>query len=401
MGTFITLLIIGFVIYLIVKASKGNSQKPSIKRSEIPIDIKVTTSYGSSSSYELEEKFKPIIHESNNEWVLNPGAQFKLTLLNVDEKIAQEVRRLLDNNEIRDYRKDDKIIALFAEHNIQVKEIESYKQKYKKQYLDKIEELKKNSNEWQTLGEKDKEDLLIEFRQTAIKSLYERANCDLEVLFEYEPQDITIDDELIKEYGFENIQIYMRYADKLDKVRVIPNDNYSRPMFEKLTELGLAERGAELPKEEILMTLTLKELNLIAQKPDKEYKRKNQAVDYILTLENLDEKIGNHVSMRELFKLKPLPEKYSSLNLQEIANTWSYNAVETRLLMDTFRNSFYSWRDLKDKEYIKGYTIEPLDKEDPCPYALERSKKKYPKNSPPEVPCHIGCNCFLNKELDF
>lgn len=399
MGTFITIIIIGFVIYFIVKASKGNNQKKTTKKAEIPIEV--TTSYGSSSSFGQEEKFKPIRQDSNGGWVLNPGAQFKLTLLNIDEKIAQDVRSLLDNEEIRDHRKDDKIMALFAEHNIKVKEIESYKRKYQKQYFDQIEELKKNSNEWQTLGEKDKEDLLIEFRQTAIKTLYERADCDLEILFEYEPKDITIDDELIQEYGFENIQTYLRYADKLEKVRVIPKDNYDRSTFEKLAEFGLAKRGAELSKEDILMTLTLKELNAIAQNPEKNYKRKKQAVDYILTLENLDEKIGKHISLRELFKLKPLPVKYSSINLQELKDTWSYHAVEVQLLMDTFRNSFYSWRDLKDKEFIKGYTIEPLDKEDPCPRALDRSKRKYPKSSPPKVPCHIGCNCFLNKEYDF
>lgn len=321
--------------------------------------------------------------------------------MNADKNKAQEVRNLLDNDEIRDYRKDDKLVGIFAAHNLMIKEIEEYKNKYKGQYLSKIEELKNSSSEWNVLGEKDREDLLIEFRQVAIKGIYERANCDLEVLFEFEPKDITLDDDLIKEYGFENIQTYLSYADNLDKIRVIPNDNYSRPRFEKLVELGLAKRGNELSKEEILSTLTLKELNAIANNPDKEYKRKNQAIEYILTLEDLEQKIGKQISLRELFKLNPLPPKYNSLNLHEISTTWSYHAQEVRLLMDTYRNSFYSWRDLKDKEYVKGYKIEPLDKEDPCPCAKERSLKKYSKNNPPRVPCHVGCNCFLNKEYNF
>lgn len=396
MDVFIAVLVIGFVIYIIAKNANKQNQE---KQKEVPIDIKVTTSFETSTSFE-QEKFKPIRQDNNGDWVLNPGAKFKLTLIETDEKIASEVRDLLDNDEIRDYRKDDKIMALFAEHNIKVKEIESYKRKYKKQYFSKIEELKNDSKEWQISGEKDREDLLIEFRQTAIQSIYERADCDLEILFEYEPKDRTFDDELILEYGFENLQTYLRYADKLEKVRTIPNDNYSRPMFEKLWELGLAQRGNELAKDEILMTLTLKQLNTIAKNPDKDYKRKKQAVDYILTLPNLDEKIGEFISFRELFRLKPLPEKYSKTNLQEISKTWNYHAEEVKLLMDTFRNSYYSWRNLKDKEYVSNYTIEPLDKINPCPCAKERSKKQYSKTSPPKVPYHIGCNCFLNQVYD-
>jgi hypothetical protein len=83
------------------------------------------------------------------------------------------------------------------------------------------------------------------------------------------------------------------------------------------------------------------------------------------------------------------------------ANKWSYHAEEVRLLINTFNDSLYSWRDLRNKKDIIGYSVEPLNKEDPCPCAKDRSEKKYPKNSPPKMPCHVGCNCFLNKEYDF
>jgi hypothetical protein len=401
MGTFITILIIGIVIYLIVNSSNTSRKKQieqTTKKIDLPFEIKVTTSY---ESVKNQEKFNPIKQVDISSWILNPGAPFELTLMNTNRNQAQEIRDLLDNDEIRDYRKDDKMIGIFAAHNLMIKEIEEYKNKYKKQYLAKIEQLKSSSSEWNVLGEKDRADLLVEFRQEAIKGIYERANCDLEALFELEPNDITLDDDLIKEYGFENIQTYLKYADNLDKIRVIPNDNYLRPRFEKLVELGIAKRGNELSKEEILSTLTLKVLNEIANYPDKEFKRKNQAIEYILTLDDFEQKIGKQVSLREIFKLSPLPQKFDSLDLCAISATWRYHAQEVRLLMDTYRTSFYSWRDLKDKEYIKGYKIEPLDKEDPCPCAKDLSQKKYSKNNPPRVPCHVGCNCFLHKEYNF
>ncbi len=189
----------------------------------------------------------------------------------------------------------------------------------------------------------------MDFRKEAINELYERANCDLEVLFEYQPKDITIDDDLIKEYGFENIKTYLSYADKLDKVRVMSADAYARPMFEKLSESGLAKRGNEIPNDEILLTLTLKELNEIADNPEKQYYRKKQAVEFILEKGNAEELIGKKISLRELFKLNPLPEKYNSINLNELSQTWRYHEEEVKLLTQTFRNSYYSWRDLKEE----------------------------------------------------
>jgi hypothetical protein len=400
----ITILIIGFIIYLIVKPSNKSTKrktKQTTKKINLPVEIKVTTSYGNGSSSQIEDKFSPIKQIDDNNWILNPGAPFELTLINADKNKAQEIRNLLDDDEISDYRKEDKLVGFFASHNLMIKEIEEYKNKYKGQYLAKIEELKNNSTEWNIIGEKDREDLLIEFRQIAIKGIYERANCELEVLFECEPKDITIDDDLINEYGFENIQTYLKYTDNLDKIRVISNDNYSRPRFEKLVEIGLAKRGNEVSKEEILSTLTLKELNTIAGNPEKEYKRKNQAIQYILTLEDLDQKIGKQVSLREIFKLNPLPAKYNSLDLKAVSATWSYHSQEVRLLIDTYRKSFSTWRDLKDKRYVKGYEIMLVDKEDPCPCAKERSLKKYSKNNPPKVPCHVGCNCLLSIEHNF
>ena len=402
MGTFITLVIIGAIIVLIAKSSKKNKQPKNIIKEQSPITVEIKTSYSSGSSSYREEKFPPIKQDANQDWILNPKSPFIITLQNAEKQIAEKLRAILDDDESRGYKKEQEIIGLFALHNLRIKEIESYKSKYAKQYFEKIEELKKASKDWGISGIKDKEDILVDFRKEAINELYERANCDLEVLFEYEPKDITIDDELIKEYGFENIQTYLSYADKLDKVRVMSADAYARPMFEKLSESGLAKRGNEIPNDEILLTLTLKELNEIADNPEKQYYRKKQAVEFILEKGNAEELIGKKISLRELFKLNPLPEKYNSINLNELSQTWRYHEEEVKLLTQTFRNSYYSWRDLKeDKEYIKGYTVEPLHNEDACPKAVECSKKKYSKNSPPKVPFHIGCDCYLNKDLDF
>lgn len=248
----------------------------------------------------------------------------------------------------------------------------------------------------------DKEDLLEEFRKVAVKGIYEQANCDLVSLFEKEPKDITIDDALIKEYGFENIQAYLRFADNLDKVRIVPNENYNRQRFEKLVELGLSIRGSSIPLEEILSILPLKDLNEIANNPEKQYKRKNQAVEFILAIPNIEEKIGSKIALREFFKLQPLPEKFSGINLQEVSKSLIYTYEVVSLLVDTYVNANYVEQTLKDKKYVKRYEVESFGNEETmCPCAKELIKKKYSKSSPPKIPYHIGCNCSLLQEYNF
>lgn len=336
------------------------------------------------------------------EFVLNQGSTFELTLLGADNVLGKQIQNILLDDNTWDDKKKQQIVALFAEYNLKVKEVEAYKKKYGKVYFDKLEQLKNASAEWQAAGKLDKEDLLEDYREIAIQEIYEQANCDLVSLFEKEPADITIDDALIKEYGFENIQTYLRFAENLDKVRVIPNDNYNRQKFEKLVELGLSIRGSSIPLEEILSTLTLKDLNEIANNPEKQFKRKNQAIEFILAIPNIEERIGSKISLRELFKLKPLPEKFASVNLKEVSNAWSYTYEVVGLLVDTYRNANYSAQTLKDKEYVKEYKVECRgNEENMCPCAKDLINKKYPKSRPPKIPYHIGCNCSLRQEYDF
>ncbi len=344
----------------------------------------------------LKTKIIPANKES--EFILNRGASFELTLLNGNEALGKQIQNILKDEKIWEDKKEQQIVALFAEYNLKVKEVEQYREKYGKVYSDKIKELQNSSPEWNSSGEKDREDLMVDFREQAVKCIYEKAQCDLITLFEKEPKDITLDDALIKEYGFENIEVYLRFADNLDKIRVVAGDHYNRPKFEKLVNLGLAIRGSAIPLAEILSALTLKELNEIANNPDKQFKRKNQAIEYITKLDGIEEKLGAKVSLRQLFKLNPLPEKYADINVKEISDTWSYTYEVVSLLVETFRNAEYTAHELKNNEYTKEYTVQTWEsKEYLCPCAKTLVNKTYPKNKPPRIPYHLGCTCHLRQ----
>jgi hypothetical protein len=390
------IIVLGLIGKVTSKSTKNRTSIPNTTN-QPHLDIRITSTSSDTNSTQNQATTSPPIRQDNNGfWILNPSTPFELTVMTKAKNIAQTIRKILDDSDLSDSKKQDKLLAMYATYNIKIKEIEEYKAKYKSQYFAKIEELKNSFGNWQNLGELDKEDLLCEFREKAVNVIYERADCELDVLFEYEAKDTTLADEFVIEYGFENIQTYINYGGHTGKVRSVPNDAYSRQMFENLAELGLAIRGSNLSIEEILLTLTLKELNDFAANPDKVFRRKNQAVEYIINNVDIDKKIGNFVSLRGLFKLNPLPEKYASLDFHAISDTWEYYTQEINLLTRTYLTSFYQWQELQDREYVQYYTVSPMDKENPCPCAKSRMSKRYYKSTPPKIPFHVGCTCWMN-----
>lgn len=334
--------------------------------------------------------------EPSSEFVFNSDSPLRLTLINADVEIAERIRAILEDDSLWDGHKRDQIAPLFAEFNLRVKEIEEYRTKYSSVYLEKLEELKATSNEWPNANALDREELMADFRPIALRSLYERASCDLVTLFECEPEDFTADDALIKEYGFELFETYLRFADNIDKVRVIPSDHYSRDSFVRLVEVGLAVRGSSIPLLEILGSLTLKVLNEIAANPEKEFKRKNQAIEYITSKVGYEDRIISKVGLLELFKLQPLPEKYSSIDVRAIAKSWKY----TYTVVELFIHSYNSVNEAKTRvvysEYSDNYSIyNRTDEVDRCPRAGEFAGVLFSIDQPSPVPCHIGCNCSV------
>jgi hypothetical protein len=330
---------------------------------------------------------------NDNGTIINPGDNFELTLYDAPSNIIQKVKKIL--NDDKSWNKESLLMPLFTQYNIKCREIDDYVKKYKPIYEAKIAELKSASAEYEKASEIDKKDIEKDFQNEVINSLHERADCDIRLLFQGEQVDITVDDELIKEYGFETISKYLGYAYDLEKIRI----DYERKEFEDLIKSGLAVSGDEIPIEEILKHQTLKMLNKIALKEEGFFKRKEKVIEFILSDEPSKINIGNNVSLRRIFKLKPLPEKYSGIQLKEISNSWAVTKEQIRLLVETFRDSKRYTEETKgDMSWVDGYRIEKNEDSDTefvCLRAREVCKKKYGRTNPPRLPLHIGCNCYL------
>jgi len=329
--------------------------------------------------------------------IINPKSTFELTLYKANQKEIKKAIQILRDDNIWNKEKD--LLPLFTAHNIKCKEIEDYISEYKPQYHKFIEQAKAKSDEYKSASEMDRLDIENEFKEEAINNLYERAACELDILFEGSEIPETIDDELIKEYGFETISKYIGFSYRKDKII----SNWERKEFEDLLKADLAVSGSDLPKEEVLFSQTLKTLNKIAGKEDGHFKRKQKAVDYLKENPKLLDNIGKHVSTRSMFKIKPLPAKFKNIDLESLSASWSYVKEYIRLLTNTYRDSERCTEDIKgDKSWIKEFRVEKHEDFVPdfiCQRARKECDKKYSKNRPPKLPFHVGCNCNLRTEI--
>jgi len=393
MGLLLLLFAVFFlIIWLIYKKYKKSHKK-------IEPLITIQTDFHSRTSFQYADT-GDIKSSEDGGWIINPRSTFPLTFYGINEKEANELKMILEEGFTKGiYDILPKLIPSIASLNLKCKEIDEYVKKYKPLYLKKIEELKNASLEWPTLSDNDKEDLLFSFRKTAIDSLDVRPNCNLEYLFEYEPSDISFDDLLLERYGYDLMQFYISRADRLDKVYIIPAEHYYRKYFERLVEKKLAIRGADIPINLILNALTLKEINeIISDLNMKPFKRKNKAVEYLLTVPDIQERLKSKMAFRELFKLSPLPAEFNNINLEDISKAWKYATEVATLLIETYIRGGYAKRDfLERKKYldtIKSWGIMTTG-EDACPYCKRLALKEFPKDVYPRVPLHIGCRCLV------
>ena len=323
--------------------------------------------------------------------VVDAGASFPLTIYNATKAKLKNVASILYSDE---YNKASKLMPLFAQHNVKCVEIEQYIDKYRLIYVQRIQNQEDSSPEYLDSSEMDQLDMKEEFKNRAIPQLYEIANCNLRSIFDYRDIPLTVDDQLIKEYGYENFALYMTLQNKVGKVIT----NWERKDIEDLGKTDLISLIDEIEVDEVLLTLPLKILNAIAEKEEGHFKRKKKAVDYI-NAHNLSGNLGRHIATRRIFKVNPLPNKYEHIDIDQVAKSWSYLREYIRLFVDTYNDSKNHTASVSHtSRYIETWRVDP-GYQDNCPRAKEECKKTYTRSNPPKLPFHVGCTCYLRSEL--
>lgn len=406
MGTLVLFAILFLAAYWLIKKSKSRPTAPEKSFQTATPKFEIAVSIGTSSSTGLSNPDTgPVTGASHSGWTINPKSSRPLTLLGIDEQIAQNIKSLLDQSySLGTYNQIRALAPLIVRSNLRCKEIDEYTTKFKPQYEKYIEQLKQSTSEWASASEKDREDLLSTFRTQAISQLDIRPYCDLETIFECAPSDATIDDSLIDRFGFDNLQLYLRYADNLEKVRVVPANHYDRTTFEKLVEARLAIRGQNISTAAMLETLKLKDMKeIVADLNSPPFKKKSQAIEYLSSVQDIRERLSKVLAFRELFQLTALPQEFSSIDLSKIAVSWKYAREIATLLVHTYTMGGYSARDKEryqeDFSFITGWELLLANDDNCCPYCKRAASANYPKNRKPLVPLHLGCRCSASPIL--
>jgi hypothetical protein len=389
----ILILIAGGIWYYL--RSKGSASVAKPTEVELPIKITVTTSSGGSTAPE-KVNTGAITETSDGGFILNPKSPFPLTITGLARSEANTLKSYLDEESNWD-RKLLEIIFLVAKYNVHCREIDEYVAKYRSQYLGTIERLKTQSSEWNSASEKDKKDLLAEFKQQAIEELPEKPGSNqeiLSILFEHEPVDATADDQLISLFGrdMETYRFYLYELKSIGKVQIVPADHYYRKSYETLVQKGVAKRGQDIGLAEILDGLRLKDVNevLLQGLIEKPFGRKAKAIEFALTVPNMVERLNKQIAFRELFQIT----KPEGIDVAEIQKCYEHANAVAFLLRNTYLSGV---RTLRELEQAKDTPFDywEIFAEECCKICRHLHGKRYKRRPSRLPPFHIGCDCML------
>ena len=357
------------------------------------IDIQIKSSLSSSNNYDDWEYENNIIDDGERGKIINPDAPLPMTIYGLpDDKLD----KLVDYLNIMAHDRDRLagITYLLAQYNAGCREVDEYIKKQRAYYRRQINRLIKESDEWDSASELDRNEMLMEFREDILKNMPNRANDEdaLIIAIENEPSNITEDDELLKLFEGKSLlyQFYVANLGYVGKVIKVSADDYYRRQYEELHKMGLANRGKEIPAKDLLQKLRLKDINeILSDILDKKFRRKADAVKFAAIMDDIYERMSKVTSFRNLYQILA-PE---NINIDEIKKCFEYANAMARLIADTYVHNYYTMRTLSTEDRTGKWEIWTHD----CCITCQNMKKTYKKLPKKLPPFHIGCNCELTR----
>lgn len=400
-GDLLALLILAAILIWIFRPRGRSTSKETVPAPSIARPVTTTKISNSADTADVG----PLTSSTSGGWILNPRSSFPLTIDGLDRQRAELFKGICEKKRYEGTEGlTHALLPLIARSNLRCREVDEYIQKFRPRYLSALQSLQQTSKEWQQAAERDRQDLLPELRESALRTLEVRPDCDLIALFECAPQDATFDDALLDRYGMETLQFYLRYADDLTRVHVAPVDyGEFRKSFEKLAEAGLAARGKDIQLQDVLSTLKLKDMaSMVSDLSLPKWSRKAQAIDYLLTVPDILDRAGKVLAFRELFQIKPLPATFAQIDLATLSASWRHAEAVAWLIARTYIGGAMYLRDLALDRVMKGRHVEMEWQQDhnPCPMCIQAATRQPSKKNRPKTPLHIGCRCWIHTDYD-
>lgn len=330
-------------------------------------------------------------------FILGQDFPFPITLYGITREDADEIVATLDMG--NDYSRYEKFIQLVARKNIRCKELEAWITESKVQVRNYVKAHILANEEWKTASALDKQDILQQIQLEAVNQLDIRpADIDATItLLLEEPTDITADDALLEMFKDrpDTFKSLLGILDSGTKVKKISSDDCYRKAFENLHKQGLMRRGSEIPMEDILASMTMKQMQEIAgSDAPKKFTRKTQAIEVLMALSDLQDRLGKVMSFRELFQLKPI----DGLDMNAVAKSFAYSTAAAKTIHRTLSRSYKAQSiRVNEPDQEEGYEWR-LESEYCCPSCKKKHGTKWKHRPSQFPPFHVGCDAWMSKD---
>ena len=331
---------------------------------------------------------------------INIKSPFPITLMHTSRHNANQIKRLLNGESTHWEKNIDAITDLIAQNNIVCLELEEYLKEAKSEVFDFIVNQKLKSPDWKNASDSDKEELMPLFQAEAVQSLSckpanKRA---LAVLLYNEPGGMTANKELLNlfSHNTELYNFYLSHIGRPPKIIRTTEYDYSRKIWESLTEMGLAIRGQNIPIETILRGLKLQDINhYFSNRLEQKHTQKGQAVEWAAAQPDALEVLSHHIVFNDFF----LISKPADIDITEIRQCYKYAYAQAEIIKDTYVTGFNTIATLEDGK-IAGYKAWELESEDCCQQCSKLKNRVTKPKSSNLPPFHIGCTCALQGVYD-
>lgn len=394
-------------IWWFVKGRSSSTAAPPVSQPRRPapapvptptIEVKFSTSVGSGHKRpDVAQDVGPLTQVSSDTWVLNPRSPLPLTLIGADEALATQVKTILGKAEYWGQRVPE-LALLVAQHNLCFKEVDEFVAQLRPRYDAAFQRRVKASSEWPTATEKDREDLRTEFEEAAIEELgVSIGDADMATLLGGQPSGFKEDDELLRRFAGDSAlyTFFLGQRGRANPVVTVKADEPGRKPWEQLVTLGLALRGKDIPTQELLAGLRLKDLNdLLEGTIEKPLGRKAKALEAVLALPDLHDRLSQRIAFRETFRVNPPV----GLDVDTLCACFSYASDVAVVVHQTYFTGVKTLQSVEQQKQDPGFykAWEIHNWEDPLPACAKPYCKKYASLPGKKPPFHVGCRCELD-----
>ncbi len=332
-------------------------------------------------------------------WLLNPKSPFPLHIKARDEFVARELKATLeDSYSVYSSEAVRMVMEVMITNSIVCKEVEEYVKTYKTKLLSKLESISSDPHLFTGTTGRDTNKIRKEIIEETISSFDIQPYCKIsDLLIGHKDSAEEAEQYFKKKYGRKTTAFYLSMNQGL---HYVPIGDPDREAFEELTERDLAAAGRKVDPVKILEALEMEEIRgLVKDLSFSKFRDKDEAINAVVALPNIKERLSDVVKYKEIFEILPPPVDSLISETEGNSEKRSFDYEAAKLVTHTYLKGGEAVMERADykrmeNEAVKGWKI--IASKSCCQHCYELSRKRFRKEDYPKTPVHVGCRCSVS-----